>query len=311
MSSLIIQDNKLENLPSNERFDMLVEMAVANKSKTSKRVYEDTYKRWKEYCGVCKIARTELYSSKIIAFIESRNTTVATRHRELAAMRKLLDRLLLIYPDEQAIKLENTLLKEYKISDGLGTERKHQALNPEVVTKVLSVWNGDDNRSKRNYAILALTFATGVRADELINLKWEDINFEDGTMIVWHGKGNKKRTVAIYGDMAIDALLVWREMNTGIFVFPPLTRWGDNIRQDKALCYRALRDIFHNSGLELDMTKLSPHDARHTLINEIVRVTGSVTDAQAQAGHSDASTTLRYTHENDAVERRKTKLRYG
>lgn len=308
---LIIQDNKLENLPSDERFDRLIEMAVANKSKTSKRVYGETYKRWIDYCKLKDIPRWKLCCDDIVQFIEGRNTTKTTRQRELAAMRRLLDILAIVLPNDQSVRIEQALLKDHKIKDdGQGEERQHQALSSKTVTRILEYWQGDSNRQKRNRAILALIFTTGLRSDELIKLKWKDINLEEGTLIVWHGKGDKFRMAAIYGDVAIDALYRWREVNTGIHVFPPITARGDNIRKDKPMCYRALWDIFEKTGDGIGET-FNPHDARHTLLDEIIKATGDIKDAQAQAGHSHESTTLRYSHGRNAVERRKTKLRYG
>ncbi len=56
----------------------------------------------------------------------------------------------------------------------------------------------------------------------------------------------------------------------------------------------------------------SPHDARCTLITELLRTGTPLADAQAQAGHSQGQTTLHYAQAADARQgRQKGRLRYG
>lgn len=309
--SLTKVDNQLDNIPSEQRFFRLVEMANANKSESSQRVYLQTYKRWLDHCQERGLNEIELYADEIIQFIETRDTTKTTRQRELSAMRQLIDLLSILYPNDQGILIEQALLKRHKIKGIGGTERQHQALTPEMVIRARDSWKGDKPSQLRNYAIFALIFATGLRATELVSLKWTDINLVDGTLTVWHGKGDKKRIATIYGDVAVKALEAWQVINGGDYVFPPLTPHKGSILKDVAMSYRSLRTLFEKSGLQIEMLKFSPHDARHTLIEEVIRATGNVKDAQEQAGHSSPSTTLRYAHGQDAVTRRKTKLRYG
>ena len=38
---------------------------------------------------------------------------------------------------------------------------------------------------------------TGLRRAEIVNLRWVDIDFEDQTVTVRHGKGDKQRIAAI------------------------------------------------------------------------------------------------------------------
>ena len=47
---------------------------------------------------------------------------------------------------------------------------------------------------------------------------------------------------------------------------------------------------------------IAPHDARRTLLTDILNNGGSVSDAQFIAGHSNPQTTLRYAKVSDAKE---------
>lgn len=50
----------------------------------------------------------------------------------------------------------------------------------------------------RNTAIIAMFLYTGMRLNELINLKIEDVNFDTREIHIKHGKGKKERIVPIY-----------------------------------------------------------------------------------------------------------------
>ena len=60
------------------------------------------------------------------------------------------------------------------------------------------------NDNVRDKLIIEMLYATGVRVSELVNIKINDIDFENKRIIV-HGKGNKERVV-YYGDYAKEVL---------------------------------------------------------------------------------------------------------
>ena len=80
---------------------------------------------------------------------------------------------------------------------------------PDIMTeseqqKVLSVvanhnYTKGDTTFFRNYAILNLLFASGIRRDELANLKVADVMLSENAVIVSKGKGDKQR-LAYYND---------------------------------------------------------------------------------------------------------------
>ena len=45
----------------------------------------------------------------------------------------------------------------------------------------------------RNYVIVALLWSTGLRNSKLRDLQWNDINFDEATLLVKKGKGNIQR----------------------------------------------------------------------------------------------------------------------
>ena len=129
---------------------------------------------------------------------------------------------------------------------------------------------------------------------------------------VRHGKGDKAREVAIVGEYAVEALLVWTACQGGgrEFVFCNVGK-GRQVGADKPIIgtdvYRVVKATEAKSGVTF-----RPHDLRRTFITEALTTGTPLADIQAQAGHAQASTTLLYAHPVNAKERlSRMRLRYG
>jgi integrase/recombinase XerC len=81
-----------------------------------------------------------------------------------------------------------------------------QTLSIDQTMKLVAI-NDTTFLGIRDHAIIELFYSSGLRLSELINLKIQDINFEDGTVSVI-GKGGKSRIVPT-GKNAIDAIQKW------------------------------------------------------------------------------------------------------
>src|SRR3989338_7386005 len=75
---------------------------------------------------------------------------------------------------------------------------------PEVLTKeeVRKLIDATDNNKSR--LIISMLYSTGLRVSELVNLKVDDINFNDSTGWVRKGKGSKDRFFALSKDLAVE-----------------------------------------------------------------------------------------------------------
>ena len=61
----------------------------------------------------------------------------------------------------------------------------------------------------------------------------------------------------------------------------------------------------HNTARKAGIGRVAPHDLRRTHITEGLNTGATVADMQAQAGHVNAATTLRYAQAHEAQERRR------
>ena len=128
-------------------------------------------------------------------------------------MRKLLE-LLAIADDgyRQHYDAVKSFLKVHATDDDkIRPERVKRTLSPHEATALLGVWRNDNGDiGIRNDVMIRLLIYTGLRRSELVALRWSDINFEDMTITVRHGKGDKERVAA---DLLVSG---WR------YAFPPL-----------------------------------------------------------------------------------------
>ncbi len=136
-----------------------------------------------------------------------------------------------------------------------------------------------------------------------------DINFEDMTITVRHGKGNKERVVAIVdaSEGTVRALQSLRNAQGGnyAYVLPSMTRrrtatWASDIPTVDQTIMRVVSRTAKLVGLE----DPAPHDLRRTHITEELNTGATVADIQAQAGHVNAATTLRNAQASHAQARR-------
>lgn len=160
--------------------------------------------------------------------------------------------------------------------------------------KMFLIFNLEDKLEQRNYLILEMLYATGIRVSELVNIKIKDINFYDNTIKIL-GKGSKERIV-IYGSFCANALD--RYLNDGRqkllkidtdYLF--LNKDGDKITE-RAI-RKILNKIIEKAALDIH---ISPHMLRHTFATDMLNNGADLVSVKELLGHESLNTTSIYTH---------------
>jgi len=142
----------------------------------------------------------------------------------------------------------------------------------------------------RDAAILEMFYSTGMRIDELVRLRMEDIDIRQGTARVL-GKGGKER-LAVIGRPALEALQAYRDA-LGLDASPACVFTGPG---GKGLSARAvqqmLKSYLAHCGLD---SRISPHKLRHTFATHLLNHGADLRSVQELLGHSSLSTTQIYT----------------
>ena len=296
-------------------FISITQATLKTVATSTARVYDQTYRLWQQWCDTQNIMPIDLNFNTVAQFLDSQCVSKSTKQRQLSALRKLSEMLSILDYNNPLREAQYKSLKKLKVRYVQNVdiqERNRHALSPAQVDKILRVWDGNRLIDKRNRAIIAVLFMTAMRRSECANLRWNDVNFADGVIHIPHGKGDKARDVAIAGNFAIQALQEWKEVSGAMrqYVFCSMAK-GDKLVDDQPTdaqtIYRVVKSTESKSGVTF-----TPHTARRTFISEALNTGTPLSDIQAQAGHSNESTTLRYARPTQARERRnKIRLRYG
>ncbi|GAA5014423.1 tyrosine recombinase XerC [Acinetobacter puyangensis] len=169
-------------------------------------------------------------------------------------------------------------------------------LSPETLNQLLDQAAPQSENDQwlwaRDKAMLELLYSSGLRLNELVNLKLSDIDWSQHLVRV-KGKGNKTRIIP-FGQKAEQALHHWLSLRiTKIldhdFIF--ISRAGQKI-SDRQVQNR-IKQQAKRAGLSAD---LHPHLLRHCFASHLLSNSGELRTVQEMLGHSNLTTTQVYTH---------------
>lgn len=184
--------------------------------------------------------------------------------------------------DELKVYIKQFLLWYYKdlnLVENFKSEGK-KGLNPQKVTENNLLTEKDVEKmlrfaeSYKDKAYLLLAFQTGARPQELLNLRWKDIKFEDkyADITLYSGKTEQARTFPIV-DKTMSALWEWKQhyvypdVSLKDFVF--VSRWREKPMTTAGL-NKMLRKMAKSSGIGKDVwTYLLRHTRATRLYEEL------------------------------------------
>ncbi len=170
-----------------------------------------------------------------------------------------------------------------------------KSLTEEEVEALLAAPAVRDPLGNRDRTMLEVLYATGLRVSELVNLRYGQINLNQGVIRIL-GKGNRERLIPL-GDEAVrwlgefvqgarDEILLDRQTD---YLFP--TRRGD--RMTRQAFWHIIKRYARKAGIGKG---LSPHTLRHAFATHLLNHGADLRVVQILLGHSDLSTTQIYTH---------------
>lgn len=166
-------------------------------------------------------------------------------------------------------------------------------LSESEVAELIQAVSVESNEGIRDYAMLELLYATGLRVSELVSLSTGDVDLVR-SLLKCSGKGNKQRLIPI----GKDALLgLGRYLN-----IRPLICDGHTSKHlfvscgGKRLTRQNVWRTLKRYANELGIKNANPHSWRHSFATHLTQRGADSRTVQALLGHSDLSTTQIYTH---------------
>ncbi|MBI5884279.1 MAG: tyrosine recombinase [Elusimicrobia bacterium] len=174
-------------------------------------------------------------------------------------------------------------------------ERLPGCLSESEVEALFRVPAADDFASCRTRAMLELLYATGMRVTELVSLKGEYLNLQDGWVRVL-GKGSKERLVPVHdrARKTLSSYMVLRQRRfAGKSTAAELFVGRTGRKLSRVQFWRDLAALGRKAGLK---APLHPHLLRHSFATHLLAHGADLRAVQELLGHSSLSTTQIYTH---------------
>lgn len=150
--------------------------------------------------------------------------------------------------------------------------------------------------------VLIIALNTGMRRGEILGLRWKDIDFVKGFILIGNSKSGKPRTIPMNA-VVFETL---HEMNREReFVFEnPGTRTAvkDVKTAFKGACWRAKKNPKDENDKGIEGLRF--HDLRHTAASRMIELGADIVSVKEILGHATIQMTMRYCHPTDESKRR-------
>ena len=230
-----------------------------NGTKVSKEINYSFIRQWIVYLSKNKYSKTSI-------------------NRKIASLKSYFNFLVNIE------KIDSSPLKGHK-----NLKSSSKIVIPFSEDEVIEVFENfkSSNISERDKLIIEMFYSTGIRREELINIKIEDI-FHDQSLIKILGKRNKERLIPMLPKLSKNIRTYVNDNNISKFLFESKKSKKISV----STVYRLINKYFR---LVSTKVKVSPHVLRHTFATHMLNNGADINTIKEILGHSSLSSTQIYT----------------
>jgi site-specific recombinase XerD len=145
----------------------------------------------------------------------------------------------------------------------------------------------DSTLNIKHRLILMFLYYTGIRLHEIVNVKWEDIDFDRGVIHLKVTKGSKDRVIFFHEKLK-NFISEFNLKRQGL-VF--LSNTGE--KYDKRSIQMVVRNAAKRAGIA---KRVTPHTLRHSFATHLLEGGADIRHIQNLLGHANLQTTQIYTH---------------
>lgn len=204
-------------------------------------------------------------------FLERSNSPLspASVNRELALLKHMYSKAI------EWGKVKETPAKKAKLLKG--EVKRVRFLLPAEIQRLLS------NCADHLKPIVTAALHTGMRKGELLGLKWNQVNFEQGIITLEDTKNHERRDIPMN--------------NTVKNTLEGIERNGENVFcNGEGQTFANVRKSFDTAVRKSRITDFRFHDLRHTFASNLVMEGVDIMTVKELMGHKDLTMTLRYAH---------------
>jgi integrase len=281
-----------------------LQVSLRTLSDKNRKEYEATMRMWSRDCDILGFDPFDFDLIRVETFLTQNKWSFNTRKTRLAHLRKFAELIALADKKDEygfASNFGRLALLKPKTLGGKKDVLKKTQLTSKQIYKLFDSLDSDNMRDTRNRAILGLMLLGGLRASEIVALKWEHIDFEAYTLFIYEGKGEKSLHIPMLGDLP-SLLKAWQAKLSKVAGLKYVCVWitsGDIVQNVKKMLPTTINNLTSELGKKTGVD-FRPHDARRTIISELLNNGATVAQARDFARHSSGETTLRYAQKTDA-----------
>lgn len=234
---------------------------------------------------------------------QERGCSISTRNQRVTALKAFSKWLAYEEP---------TFLRAYSEIDEIKLKKAPKPsvnyLSVEAMQHLLEMPDSSTKSGLRDLTLLALTYDTGARVSEIVDIVYKDIRFEEPPTIILTGKGNKSRIVPLLPQ-------------TVKYLQEYSKRWNVDvtIQRDKPVFTNRFGEKMTRAGIAYILNKytaearqryptlfpedISPHTLRHTKAMHLLQSGVNTVYIRDILGHCSVKTTDRYAHADTKMKR--------
>ncbi|MBN2243100.1 MAG: site-specific integrase [Acidobacteria bacterium] len=141
--------------------------------------------------------------------------------------------------------------------------------------------------------VLVVALNSGMRRGEILSLRWKDVDFVKGTLLIEDSKSGKSRRVPMNAP-TFEALRGIARRPDAEFVFENL---------ETRTHVLDVKTAFHGACRRAGITGVRFHDLRHTALTRMIESGADLVTVSQIAGHSTIQMTMRYVHPSEGTQR--------
>ncbi|MHA2217642.1 MAG: tyrosine-type recombinase/integrase [Candidatus Hodarchaeales archaeon] len=272
------------------RFREFVELFIENYSKVNKRSWKDDYYRLRKcisfFGDICLHEVTPFEIEKFKAEKLKERITKSTVNRYLAILKKMFNTAITWgYIKNNPVRQ----IKFFSEKDNL----KERILYKDEEERLFK------SSSKHLRPILVVALNTGMRRGEILNLKWENIDFQAKEIRIENTKSGRPRTIDINSHLLSELMKLKSEAKDSLYVF---------LNPKTGKPYKKLQTSFNGARRRAGIENFRFHDLRHTFASRLVERGVDLIRIKELLGHSSVKVTERYTHSNREEKKKAVEL---
>jgi site-specific recombinase XerD len=232
----------------------------------------------------------------VVAFLAhletNRSNAIQTRNNRLSTLRTFFR-----YVANREPMLLTQCQRVCAIPNKRTGHKSIEYLEDREVNALLEQVDQDSRNGARDYALLLFLYNTGARAQEVVDLKVDDLRRDVPYQVKLTGKGRKERICPLWPETvaALRTCLEHRETDTARIPSVFLNANGE------AITRFGIRYIVRRYAAEaaercpsLKSKKISPHSVRHTTAMHLLQSGNDLSVIKDWMGHADINTTHAY-----------------